>query len=219
MAQHMGTMFSYTNRKGVTYHLHGHADRAGKTRYTLKRDAEGALAELPSGYEVVESVNARASVRRIRPRKITAEEEGMARSSLARHGPDAYRIEVKDEHITVFQPDRDPEEIAEVYDPLDVPAGIRDVFENALRQKLGDQVVDEYVQRRKREFRDRVAQTVGYSPVMRFSLVDKRRREFTAARMTYSGYGGWRKLRTMGLPEALERYIPHLGKESFYELV
>jgi hypothetical protein len=100
--------FEYTNRKGVPY-LHALPGRAGTTQYTLKRPKEGALAELPAGYEVVENVNGQASIRRVRPRQITAEEEAEVRSKLAQHRLERYRLEVKDAQITIFEPDRDPD--------------------------------------------------------------------------------------------------------------
>ena len=61
-----------SNREGVVCYLHRAAGRGGKVRYTLKRSPNGALPELPHGYEVVENVNGQASVRRTRPRLITS---------------------------------------------------------------------------------------------------------------------------------------------------
>jgi hypothetical protein len=56
---------------------------------------------------------------------------------------------------------------------------------------------------------------------MRFQLVDKDQRLFAVERMTYRGEGGWHSLLWHGeaLPELARKYLPHLGRDSFFELV
>ncbi len=213
-------MFQYTNRKGVIYYLHARIAGGGKIRYTLKRSAEGALSAMPPGYEVVENVNGQASVRRARPRKITAEEEAVVQSSLERHGLHAYRLEVKGDDITVFEPDRDPAAIAAVFDPLStLPIGIGKQVEAMVRKQLGDETLEQYVHDRKQQLRAGIEQTMRYAPVLRFRLVDQKRRRFKVTRMSYRGEGGWHALDVTPLAEGAKRYIKHLGKESFFDLV
>lgn len=213
-------MYHYTNRKGVTYYLHRHTGRGGKPRYTLKRSAEGALDELPAGYEVTENVNGQVSVRRARPRQITKEEEARVRAALDQHQLSQYPLEVKDDQITIFEPDRDPGAIAEQLTPLaGMPAGLAEQLEAQVRKELGDATVDEYLQQHKQGVREQLEQTTHYAPVLRFGLIDKQRRLFVVARMTYRGDGGWHQLDCMELTEAVARYLPHLGKESFFDLV
>jgi len=213
-------MYHYTNRKGVTYYLHRHTGQGGKPRYTLKRSAEGALDELPAGYEVTENVNGQVSVRRARPRQITKEEEDRVRSALNQHQLSQYRLEVKDDQITIFEPDRDPGAIAEQLNPMaGMPVGLGEQLEAQVRKELGDAAVDKYLQQHKQGAREQLEHTTNYAPVLRFGLIDKQRRLFVAARMTYRGEGGWHELDCMGLTEAVDRYLPHLGKESFFDLV
>jgi len=59
-----------------------------------------------------------------------------------------------------------------------------------------------------------------YDAVMRFVLVDKASRNFSAERMCYRSWcDGWRSLhRTGPLRELAEAFVPHIGRESFYEL-
>ncbi len=213
-------MFQYTSRKGVIYYLHGRIAGSGKMRYTLKRSAEGALSNMPPGYEVVENVNGQASVRRARPREITAEEEAVVQSALERQGLDAYRLEVKDDHITVFEPDRDPAAIASRFAPSSMlPSGIGRQLEGMVRKQLGDDAFDQCFRDRQEQFRSGIERTMRYAPVLQFKLIDKKDRRFMVARMTYRGEGGWHTLDVMQLAAAATYYIRHLGKDSFFDLV
>ena len=213
-------MYSYTNRKGVTYYLHGRLDRKGVMRYTFKRSAEGALDALPEGHEVIESVNAKVSIRRARPRLITPLEEERVRAALGKHGLDRYRIEVKDKCITIFAPDRDPDAIAhQVVRGAMAGDALNRWLETGLRKQFGDEIVDQYFDEREQRTRDALEKDMTWSPVLRLRLGDADQRRFEVQRMTWIGDGGWHWLATLKLAEALDQFIPHLGKESFYDLV
>ena len=173
------SVFEYINRKGVSYYLHARAGRDGTTRYTLKRTKEGALAALPAGYEVVESVNGQASVRRTRVRHISPEEEAIVRYGLKRHALSTYRLEIKGLHITVFEPDRNPAVLAAEFNPLKtMPAGIGARVEAMVRERFGEEVVDQYIRERQEALRRQVESTVRYASVLRFKLVDQKNRVF-----------------------------------------
>jgi len=212
--------FEYTNRRGVSYYLHARQGREGAMCYTLKRSKEGAVAGLPPGYEVVENVNGQASVRRARPLQISADEEATVRSGLSRHGLATYRFEVRDGQITIFEPDRDPAEIATEFNPLDtMPAGIGKRVEAMLRERFGDAAVDQHVREHRERLRQQLEKTTRYAPVLRFRLVDRKRRLFEVARMTYLGEGGWHALDVLPLATAVKSYVKHLGRDSFFELI
>ncbi len=212
-------MFRYVNRKGIAYFLHESRTKAGKVRYTLKRSADGAMSDLPAGYEALENVNGQASVRKARPRQIAPLEEKLAQAARKSHGLGRYRIEVKGRHITVFEPDRDVDEIAELLSPFGTLGELGRQLESAMRKQLGDAVIDGYVQHKKEESRRWLEETTHYSPVLRFHLQDAERRTFAVERMTWMDEGGWWHLSTLPLPEALETYLPHVGKESFFDLM
>jgi hypothetical protein len=210
----------YTNRKGVSYYLHARPGRDGTMRYTLTRSKEGALAELPAGYEAVENVNGQASVRRVRPQQISAAEEAAVRSGLAQHGLDAYRLAIKNGQITICEPDRDPAAIVIEFNPLEMmPAGIGSRVEAMVRERFGDAAVDQYLREHQKHLRQQLESTTRYAPVLRFKLIDRESRLFEVARMTYSGEGGWRALATMPLATAVDKYMKHLGRDSFFELI
>lgn len=212
-------MFSYTNRKGVTYHVHARPTKKGGVAYVLKRSPQGALPEVPEGYEVVENVNGRASVRRARPRLITHEEEAQAATRLEAHGLKDYRVEVKGRYLTIFEPSTDPEEVAEVFDPLALGGGLDGLFKDVMRHLLGDQVIDRYVREKRQAFAEGVRMNLRFFPVLRFELAKGEPRQFHVERRHYSGEGGWWFLATLPLERGLKRYARHLGKDSFFELM
>ena len=59
---------------------------------------------------------------------------------------------------------------------------------------------------------------------MRFTLIDEDERTFRCQRWCFRGsIDGWIDLWMSGgsgpLADLVERYLPHIGKESFYELM
>jgi hypothetical protein len=62
---------------------------------------------------------------------------------------------------------------------------------------------------------------LGYSPMMRFTLVDEQRRVFAVDRWCFLGsIDDWFPLSGGGdLERQVAKYCPHLGRESFYELM
>lgn len=211
-------VFTYTNRKGVTYFLHAITTKRGATRYTLKRSDDRALDALPEGYEVVESVNGQASVRRRRPRAITEQEEAIVREKMGEQGLSEHRLEIKDKQIIIYEPDQDADYIAERLGGMGI-SGFGAFFDQALRERVGNAVVDQWIAERTNHVRKSMAESMTYSPIMRFVLLDKTDRRFGVDRMTYRGEGGWRRLNHLPLVTAASMYVPHIGEDSFFELI
>jgi hypothetical protein len=60
----------------------------------------------------------------------------------------------------------------------------------------------------------------GYAPVLRFILDDEDSRTFHVERMTYRGHGGWSwPLGSDTIASLAMKYLPHLGEESFFDLM
>ena len=193
----MSKPVSYTNRKGKTYYLHAATTKKGQTRYVMKRTPDGALGELPEGYVITENVNGQVSVGRIAPRKITEEEEALVKTRLEALGLKRYRCEVKGGFITVFEPIEDEDDIRDLMQHLIGP--FPTLIEKAVSEKIDRSPFD---------------------PVMRFQLLDEETRIFDVERMTYRGEGGWMCLfDPRPLKELVLKYLPHLGKDSFFQLV
>ncbi|MCC6486168.1 MAG: hypothetical protein IT364_01595 [Candidatus Hydrogenedentes bacterium] len=189
---------SYTNRKGKTYYLHAVTRKSGKTSYVMKLSEESALTELPEGYSISESVNGQVSVGRAEPRATTEREEAEVAAILLDLGLKGYRCVAKGPYITVYEPLLSEEDLRETYSFLAGPfmAGL-------------DSLISEKLDRGP------------HGPVMRFRLVDEEQRLFTVERMTYRGDGRWHSLTGNGapLPEVTRKYLAHLGRESFFDLI
>ena len=187
---------SYTNRKGRTYYLHAASTKTGKMRYVMAKTPEGALTELPAGYTIIESVNGQVSVGRIQPQTITDSEEARVRAELNRCRLDAYRCSVKGAYITVYEPLYRQEDYSKMLYEMGVSASAaKDYLSNKIKKGP-------------------------FESVMRFRLIDREKRVFDAERMTYRGMGGWRSLHHLGsISELTRKFFPHLGKESFYDLM
>jgi hypothetical protein len=190
---------SYTNRKGVTYFLNKGVTKTGKPRYWFAREPKGEpVTEIPSGYEIEESVNAIVSLVKARPQMIPPEEVESVKTQLERH-PKArnYRLAVKDKQIIVYEGfGWDVDKMMKIF--KDFPTLL-----NA-RERLA-------------EDRDRYAQ---YTPVMRFILDDQETREYDAERWCYKGaIEDWIYAGHSGkIGELAKKLIPKLGTDEFFEL-
>lgn len=217
-------MISHTNRMGDTYYVHGRRDAKGRWRYTASRDAEGALDKLPEGHEFKENVNGQVSVRKRRPRQITDDEEGAVRRVLDRQGLQRYRVEVDGKQVVIHKPsvsDASLDALGEQvsYRMFDLPGGIGPQVEAMARRELGDEVFERLMAERVERTRDEVAAACRYQAVLKLILTDGKRRRFEVHRMCFRGTGGWLGLDEGELDELLPRYVPHLGQESFFELI
>lgn len=99
---------AYTNRRGQIYYLHEGLTKAGKRRYFVaKTIGDGALAQLPDGFELSESINGVVSVRRLDPKaaRIPAADLARVQTELARH-PHLrhHRADAVKDEIIVFEP-------------------------------------------------------------------------------------------------------------------
>lgn len=189
---------SYTNRKGQVYYLHAGKTKTGKPRYFVaKTIGAGALTELPAGFEIVESVNAVVSVRRIDPsaRKVPETDLAHVRAELAKHPRlRRYRADAVKGEIIVFEP----------------IGGLSDELARHLVASL--QVIPFQLE----QHRSELDKDTHYSPVLRFAPIDG---EYAVFRMTYRGDGGWSWALDHGrLGSLVPKYLNKLGTSAFFEL-
>jgi hypothetical protein len=191
---------TYTNRKGVTYHLCRGVTKTGKPRYYFAREPKGeALDEIPLGFKISESVNGVVSLIRDRPSPLWPEEVAAVEAAVNRH-PKAhnYRVGAKGDQIVVYER---------------VGPDTRDLLTEFNRLGPFSPGQFEGLQ----EILDRHAR---FTPVLRFILADVEQRAFRVERWCYLGsiddwiyIGGW------GPIEQLAReIIPALGTDEFFEL-
>lgn len=197
MTKKTATPVSHTNRKGRTYYLHAAVKKSGKTVYVMKLSDRGALTELPEGCVITEGVNGEVSVGRPKPTPITEQEVALVALELERLGRRHYRCAAKGAYITIYEPLHSEADLQETASLLAGPFSGR--FESWISHKLATEPLE---------------------PVLRFQLADKDQRLFDVERMTYRGEGGWKSLwHVETLPELARKYLSHLGRESFFELI
>jgi len=183
--------FEYVNRKGQRYFLCETKTKTGKPRYVFSREPAGTpVAAIPAGYEVAESVHGVVSLRKAGSCQIRDEEVAVVRAALAKH-PHLRRCKVgaRKRELVIYE--------AHV-EGLEQLAKMFPGREHAL---------------------ERVADTAPLMPVLRFLLDDDEKRMFVVERMVYRGSGGWHGLDGGPLEELAGRYVRHIGKESFFELM
>lgn len=183
---------THVNRRQDTYYLHAGTTRTGKPRYWFSKSAEGELVEeIPEGYEIYENPDAQVFLRKTKPQVIAPFEVAVVERGLKRYAPDQNcMLDVRGEDIVVYHAER-------VTFDMDLPFfGIRELppsYRNFMK-------------------------------VMRFTLVDEDERTFRCQRWCFRGsIDGWIDLWMSGgsgpLADLVERYLPHIGRESFYELM
>ncbi len=190
--------FTYTNRLGRTFHLCAVNSRHGGRRLVMASSPLGEpLPALPAGWEVAESVNGTVSVRRAGNLRVTPQEIEQVRAALsAVPRLRAYRVDARGQEIVVHEP-----QTPNPKDEVQRTASEMGVAPAALQRTLD-------------------ARPRRYGPVLRFVLSDAQARLFTAHRWCWRGsVDGWLGLGDQSrLDELLTKYLPHLGRDSFYEL-
>ena len=191
---------TYTNRKGITYHLCRGVTKTGKPRYYFAREPKGEpVEEIPAGWGISESVNGIVSLVKDRPQKIQPEEIAAVEAVVQRH-PKArnYRVSVKHDRIEIYE--------STGPDPDELISGLRG----------GGMVFPG----REGELRALLERSARFTPVMRFILADEERRDFRAQRWCYRGsIDDWIEVGPIGPVDQLARQlIKTLGTDAFFGL-
>lgn len=189
--------FQYTNRRGKTYYLHQGMTKAGTGKYYFSQKNDGNLLEsIPEGFEIHENPNAQVSLRKIQPKIITDGEKSLVEGHVRKLERNTrYMVEVKGKVITIHESVQDVEMLEDMFQNF---SGTRTVETNTILQRI-----------------------TSFMPVMRFILEDPSERRFRIERYSFLGsIDDWMNLGDSGRLEVLvEKYVKHLGKESFFELM
>jgi len=181
----------HTNRQGKDYYLFQGITKTGKPKYYFSTKNEGCdLNIIPEGYEIYENPNGQVFLRKKQLQLITDIEKKMVSSKLSRNKDiQFYIIDIKKKVLTIYT--------AEIGESI-IPDGLLPF------NKL-----------------DIMKQFLNYSPEMRFTLTtSKNDRNFYAERFCYRGsIDDWITIGGTGkLKELVDKFIPCLGNDSFYEL-
>ena len=194
----------YVNRKGDRYYLQLGKTRSGKPRYYFARKlTRTPVEEVPDGYEIYESPEAgQVFLRKSKPTEISPLEREILCDGIRRFaGLEYFLVDIQDNSLVVYLPATD-ETAAD--DLIEMLGGIG----------LAGST-------RGRAAKDSMIRASPYSKMMRFELVDADDRLFTVERWCFLGsIDHWIYLDGPApLSDLVGKYVPHLGKESFFELM
>jgi len=189
------SVVTHTNRLGDAYYLHEGKTKTGKPRYFFaKRVGDGALAEMPPGFEVSESINGVVSVRRSTAGAVVVPQSDvkLVEAAVDRCAHlQGYVVRVAGSAIVVFEPHPRPDELRD------------------FAQRLG-------IAHRAPSFIDDRMKRAQYAPVLKF---ERDGEVYVVHRMTYRGEGGWSwPLMNGKLADLAKRVFSKIGTEAFFEL-
>ena len=197
------TAFQYKNRAGDIRYLHQRINNKGTVCYYFSAKTEGNILEkLPEGYEVWEHPEtSQVFLRKKLPRIITKIEEGylyhaIGELSAVKH----FRIDIQKDKIVIYTSES--------------VKGFMDVFSS----------MSEFFPKTPKLDIDNLTNRFGrYQAMLRFTLVDNKKRHFFAERWCFRGsVDGWITIYSLGsapLETLCEALFPHLGQESYYDLM
>lgn len=183
--------FTYVNCRGDVYYLRtGKGGRGGGTQIICsKKCTPDALEALPEGMKIVESPNGKVSCRKKQKSAILRQERELLEKWIPKLAKQAFvKIEVKPKELIVHGAE------AARYKSLTIGIPLAGALK--LLEKF-----------------------VIYEPFFKFELDDPETRLFSVSRMCYMSIDGeWMYLDSGNLEVLAEKYLPHIAKESFFEL-
>ena len=197
----------YTNRIGKTYYLREGKTKTGKPRYFFSgpKNGKGETVDyIPEGYEVYEHPeNAQVFLRKKRPQLITdLEKELVKKQTESLKRSRRYRVDCLDEYLTIYESNTDL-------------GNFRNIFKNVLEHTPARSGVD---------FDEAMTTLVNandryYTAMLRFRLVDREQRIFTAERFCFRGaIDDWLYLDGPdNLDNLAKRWINILGTDKFFD--
>jgi len=182
----------YTNRRGQIYYLYQGITKKNKPKYFFSTQTNGhELDTIPEGFEIYENPNAQVFLRKKQPSLISKLEKQMVITEIKKNNcMQHYILDVRKNYMTL-------------YTAQSHPRFEQESWIATLKQLKKPSLIG-----------------LNYIAEMRFQLVDRESRYFMAERFCYRGsINDWI---TISEPEHLSKlvkqFIPHLGKDSFYEL-
>ena len=224
---------SYVNRMGHEYFAHQGVTKTGKPKYFASQKRDGAIGKLPKEFIFGESINGIVTIQKPKPSLIPVEDIALVKSKVAelRHLKE-YRVETKIQAILIYEPMKigtsETPEGLNAYSMLDnlksmIGHGWKDALAKTAKQMgmtvdvliRADSIVAAAKRKKTEEY---MIRNVQYDPVMRFTL-DPLLSPYHVERRCYRGDRDWISLGFGTLDKMLKKYVKHVGKESFFELM
>jgi hypothetical protein len=224
---------TYVNRMGDTYFAHRGLTKTGKPKYFASKKDEGALEKLPDGLVFGESINGIVTIQRPKPLLVPqAEIDLVVRRVGEFQHLKHYRVEAKGKAILIHEPMglESINTLAElgsysIFDDLKNKLG--STFDDALARTAKDMGISVsdwkradalFAAERRKNGKEYLIRNIQYDAVMRLTR-DQTLGLYFVERRCYLGEINWAYLETCTLAKLLKKYIRHIGKESFFELM
>lgn len=205
------TVLTYTNRLGYVYYFRKTGGgRGGEQIVASRKRSEDALDLPPRGMEIAETPNGKVSCRKKMKSVILPAEIRKVKAWIPTLKKQArVVVELKPNAIVVHSA------------PVPkLPITLTDVVLKQILKELSPEQRAEA--RRSLAERDAALEEkmLHYEPVVKFELHDPATRQFAAYRMCYLDVRGeWTLLSVGTLDELAAKILPHLEKESFFDLM
>lgn len=200
----MSNAFTHTNRRGDVYHLQSKPAKKGGVKYSFARKLSGEpVGAMPEGYEARELPdNSQVVIRKVLVSEIKpSEKKELEKMIAAADKRLRFIVDVEKEALVVYVSDVTDKDVAWCTEPID---GIAPMNAQA-----------------KKGWMDYLYRMETYTKMMRFTLDDKKSRLFSVDRWCFLGsIDKWYYLESGEMLKTLAaKYVKHLGKESFFELM
>jgi hypothetical protein len=220
----------YKNFKDQIYFVHTKPTKTGKIRYICSlKESDSNLSSMPDGMEFYENANGKVFLRKKLVSAIDRFEYITVESKCKQlASPNFVRFELSEKSITVFSapryeyiselPTKDilTKEFQAIKNMLFAGAESCDEFEANL--SILNEKFNAALEYKAEENINRDSKRAYYLPALRFTLEDEKTREFSIERMHYySDKEEWIYLESGKLVKLIDKYAPHIEKESLYE--
>jgi hypothetical protein len=190
----------YVNRCGERYFvLHGKTPKGNAKYYCSKKAGENSVQQLPEGFELRENPQTgQVTVRKKRSSPLLPfERELLVRIIETRSKVKHAIVDVDGKSLVVYTPDTD----------ADAAVRIMSIMIGSIEDASSLQ--------------DEIVRHSSYSPMMRFTLTNPEERLFSLERWCFSGsIDDWIYIAgDRHLDELASAYAPHLGQDSFFEMM
>ena len=197
---------SYKNRKSKTYYLHKGKTKTGKPKYHFSLKSKGELVdEIPEGYEIYEHpAHGQVFLRKKLSQIITDIEKHIVEKELKEiEVPYNHLLDIRGKTITIFESHQDVDALKDIFSAR-FGQGFRPFGLDA------DSTID-----------DIINIALDYSPIIRLSLQDEKKRTFIAERYSFRGStDDWVQIGGPGsLKEIAKEHVKHLGQDSLFGIL
>lgn len=192
-------MLEYENRLGKVYRFRAKKTKLGKVTYVAStKPSPDDIERIPRGYEIYENADGQVFCRRRLVSNILPSEVKCLKAwkrKLEEKQQARVFIDVKENEVVVHSCEH----------PEVAGARFGSLIGGWPMMRMGNNRVNELL--------------VHYQSNLKFVLDDPESRVYSVYRMCYRGEGGWMYLDSGALEILVEKTMPHLELESFYELM